>query len=100
MFKVLTLENYDRFTADFLTMFYNLVKLKENLTQEELKDMKLPYFEWTDDNEHRIGYKFQDGKIIYDKNTQEQLKKEFEDPSQKGFLKLNLRGGVGKDLLD
>jgi len=79
MFKVLTLENYDRFTADFLVNFYNLVKLKETLSEEELKSLKLPHFEWCDNNEHRIGYKFNDGNLIYDKNSQEQLKDNFKD---------------------
>lgn len=79
MFKVLTLENYDRFTADFLVNFHNLVKLKETLSEEDIKSLKIPYFEWIDDNEHRIGYKFSDGKIVYDKKSQEQLKESFKD---------------------
>ena len=65
MFKVLTLENYDRFTTDFLVMFHNIVKAKETMTEEEIKSVKLPYFEWRDDNEHRVGYKFNNGEIIW-----------------------------------
>lgn len=68
MFKVLTLENYDRFTTDFLIMFYNLLKVKEGLTEEEIKSVKIPYFEWGDDNKNRTGYKFTDGKIIWTKD--------------------------------
>ena len=65
MFKVLTLDNYDRFTADFLVMFYNIVKAKETMTEEEVKSLKLPYFTWIDDNECRMGYKFNDKEIIW-----------------------------------
>jgi|GEM_PF-5273749 len=65
MFKILTLENYDRFTTDFLIMFYNIVKTKESMTQEEIKSIKLPYFEWADDNIHRSGYKFNNNEIIW-----------------------------------
>ena len=35
MFKVLTLENYDRFTTDFLVMFHNILKAKERKEAEE-----------------------------------------------------------------
>jgi uncharacterized protein YfkK (UPF0435 family) len=79
MFKVMTLENYDRFSADFLVMFYNLVKTKENMTQEEIKGLKLPYFEWTDDNEHRIGYSFNGKDMVYDEKSQQELKDIYED---------------------
>ncbi len=79
LFKIMTLENYDRFSADFLIMFYNLVKIKETLTEEELKAVKLPYFEWVDDNEHRIGYKINGKEIIYDKNSEQLLKDTYED---------------------
>lgn len=65
MFKILTLENYDRFTMDFLVMFGNIVKLKETMTEEEIKSVKFPYFEWIDDNECRSGYKINDKEIIW-----------------------------------
>lgn len=67
MFKVLTLENYDRFTADFLVMTYNILRAKETMTEEEQKGLKIPYFEWCDDNDNRIGYKFNDKEIIWTK---------------------------------
>ena len=38
-FKVATLENYDRITADFLVLFYNLLRAKENMTEEELNQL-------------------------------------------------------------
>lgn len=65
LFKVVTLENYDRFTADFLVMTYNILLARETLTEEEKKDFKMPYFTWIDDNECRIGYKFNDKEIIW-----------------------------------
>ena len=65
MFRILTLENYDRFTTDFLVMFGSIVKAKEKMTEEEIKSVKLPYFEWVDDNECRSGYKFKDKEIIW-----------------------------------
>ena len=34
-FKVATLENYDRITADFLILFYNLLRAKETMTEEK-----------------------------------------------------------------
>ena len=70
LFKVMTLENYDRFTADFLIMFHKLMQAKETMTEEEIKAIKFPYFTWIDDNECRSGYKFNGGEIIWtnDKN--------------------------------
>ena len=68
MFKVLTLENYDRFTADFLVMTYNVLRVKEALTEEEQKDFRMPYFEWIDDNDCRTGYKFNGNKVIWNKD--------------------------------
>lgn len=65
MFKVLTLENYDRFTTDFLVMFHNIVKAKDIMTEEEIKSVKLPYFEWIDDNQCRVGYKFNNSEVIW-----------------------------------
>ncbi len=65
--KVITLENYDRFTADFLIIFYDLVRAKENLTKEELKDFKIKEITWVDDNDCRKGYQFNGGEIIYSK---------------------------------
>lgn len=68
-FRVLTEENYDRLTCDFLVMFHRLLLAKENMTEEEIKSFKMPYFEWLDDNECRIGYKFEGNEIIWlDKN--------------------------------
>ena len=32
--------------------------IKEKMTEEEIKSIKLPYFEWSDDNDNRLGYKF------------------------------------------
>ena len=67
-FKVATLENYDRITSDFLILFYNLLRAKETMTEEELKSIKLPYFEWSDDNENRLGYRFDKlGNIYFEK---------------------------------
>lgn len=66
--KVITLENYDRFTTDFLVIFHTLVQAKEKLTEEELKDFKIKEINWIDDNIHRTGYKFNDGKVIWDKD--------------------------------
>jgi len=68
MFKILTLESYDRFTTDFLVMFHNILKAKEKMTEEEIKSVKLPYFEWVDDNECRSGYKFNGKEIIWTKD--------------------------------
>ena len=65
MFKVVNSENYDRFFSDFLILFGNLVKAKETMTENEIKSLKLPYFEWSDDNENRIGYKFEGKEIIW-----------------------------------
>lgn len=65
MFKVLTLENYDRFTADFLIMTYNILLAREEMTEEEKKNLKMPYYTWIDDNECRTGYKFNDKEIIW-----------------------------------
>ena len=67
LFKVMTLENYDRFSADFLIMFYKIIQLKETMTKEEIKALKMPYFEWLDDNECRTGYKFNNNEIIWSK---------------------------------
>ena len=40
----------------------------EPITEEELKSIKLPYFEWSDDNENRLGYKFDNlGDIYFEK---------------------------------
>lgn len=70
-FKVATLENYDRITSDFLILFYNLLRAKETMTEEELKSIKLPYFEWSDDNENRLGYKFDKlGDIYFEKKKE------------------------------
>lgn len=66
LFKVMTLENYDRFSADFLIMFYKIVQLKETMTKEQIKAFKMPYFEWLDDNDCRVGYKF-NNEIIWTK---------------------------------
>ena len=58
-FKVATLENYDRITADFLILFYNLLRAKETMTEEELKSIKLTTFKVV------IGYSFyQNGRIV------------------------------------
>ena len=65
--KVITLENYDRFTADFLIIFYDLVRAKENLTEEEKKDFKIKEITWIDDNDCRKGYQFNNGEIIWSK---------------------------------
>lgn len=65
MFKVLTLENYDRFTADFLIMTYNILLTRETLTEEEQKGFRVPYYTWIDDNQCRTGYKFNDKEIIW-----------------------------------
>ena len=68
MFKVVNSENYDRFFTDFLIMFGNLIEAKNAMTKEEIKRLKLPYFEWTDDNEARVGYKFEGKEVIWLKN--------------------------------
>lgn len=71
LFIVATLENYDRFTTDFLVMFHNLVKAKETMTEKEIKSVKIPYFDWVDDNKCRTGYKFNDKELIlFEKNKQ------------------------------
>jgi len=49
-------------------MFHTLVKAKEKMTEEEIKSIKLPYFEWVDDNECRSGYKFNGKEIIWTKD--------------------------------
>lgn len=64
--KVITVENFDRFTADFLVIFHNLAKVKETE-----KDFKIKEITWCDDNDSRVGYKFNDSKIIWDEKDKE-----------------------------
>ena len=67
-FKVITTDNYDRLTCDFLIMFHRLLLAKENMTEEDIKLVKIPYFEWMDDNECRVGYRFNGNEIIWSKD--------------------------------
>lgn len=64
--KVITVENFERFTTDFLVIFNNLAKVKEIE-----KDFKIKEITWCDDNDGRVGYKFNDGKIIWDEKNKE-----------------------------
>ena len=69
--KVITSENYDRFTTDFMVTIYNLLKIKESLNKEDLKDFKVKNISWCDDNNNRTGYSFNGGEVIWDKNKKE-----------------------------
>lgn len=70
--KVITSENYNRFTTDFMVTMHNLLKVKETLTLEERKEFKIKSFDWCDDNDSRIGYRFNDGEIIWSKDDKKE----------------------------
>jgi uncharacterized protein (UPF0216 family) len=65
--KVVNSENIVRFMTDFYLVFEKASRVKEQLTEDELKIFKMPYFTWIDDNEHRIGYKMNGQETVWGK---------------------------------
>jgi uncharacterized protein (UPF0216 family) len=65
--KVVNSENIVRFMTDFYLVFEKASRVKEQLTEDELKSFKMPYFTWIDDNEHRIGCKMNGQETVWGK---------------------------------
>jgi len=54
IFECVTTENIDRFMKDFVGIFLSLAEIKENSTEEEIQDLKIGSFMWTDDGENNL----------------------------------------------